>query len=680
MLIGCASAREPMGTQRSRKTSHAGRIDPNKGARLAKDALARAGRAPRRKGAQDAQRASEAHAATEWSARTIEVLHQLIDGTDELLTVVDLDGRFTFVNPAALRFFGLSESECLGRPAFDFVFADDRERTQRAFGDWVRRRLSASITFENRQVGRGGEVRHLAWNILPLRSPGGELQGFASFARDITEVRAAEAELQRAESGLRAVIDTMLDALISIDLDGTIRSASESVERVLGYARDEMIGQNIKILMPEPYRSAHDAHLANYRRTRKTWIIGQTRDFEVVKKDASRIVCSLAVSRTKPAAGEDEVLTGVFRDVTEQRRAENALRESELRFHAIFDHAYQYLGLLTPDGRMLEANQTALEATGVKREDVIGKYFWETRWWSHSKESQALLKSAIQAASAGEFVRFETVHAGPEDSVIDVDFSIKPVKDAKGAVVLLIPEGRDITAIKRAQRTETAMLRAMATIGESAAVLAHEIKNPITGVNLALRAVADQLGEDHKAILEDLVLRMQRLEQLMKRTLSFAKPIDLRLAKLDAKSLFGEVAGTLELELAKHGADVSIDVEPSSLSFAGDRQLLGEVLSNLILNALEAKENGASVILSARKEHADVLLSVEDDGPGIPDSVRSTLFKPFTTTKRKGNGLGLAICKKIVEAHGGTISIDRGRMSGARFSLRLPINPCLKQP
>jgi signal transduction histidine kinase len=247
--------------------------------------------------------------------------------------------------------------------------------------------------------------------------------------------------------------------------------------------------------------------------------------------------------------------------------------------------------------------------------------------------------------------------------------------------VLLIPEGRDITAIKRAQRTETAMLRAMATIGESAAVLAHEIKNPITGVNLALRAVADQLGEDHKAILEDLVLRMQRLEQLMRRTLSFAKPIELRLTKIGARKLFEDVIESSRLELEKHGAQASVDVKPGALAFVGDPQLLGEVLSNLVLNALEAKEHGARILLSARSERAGELsLTVDDDGPGIADSVRATLFKPFTTTKRKGNGLGLAICKKIVEEHGGKISVDRGPLSGARFTLRLPLDPCLKQP
>jgi PAS domain S-box-containing protein len=478
------------------------------------------------------------------------------------------------------------------------------------------------------------------------------------------------------DAAMRAVMDSMLDPTISTDVRGTIVSASESVQRVFGYVREELIGRNIKVLMAEPHHSLHDGYLAKYRRTRETTIVGRTRDFEVLKKDGSRIICSISVSRTEPHDGVHEVFTGVFRDVTANRQAEIALRQSELRFHAIFDHAYQYLGLLSTEGRLLEANQTALEATGIARDEAIGKYFWDTRWWSYSKESQEQLRAAVRAAAAGEFVRFETVHRGIGDTIIEVDFSLKPVKDETGNVVLLIPEGRDISDIKRAQRAETAMLRALATIGESAAVLAHEIKNPITAVNLALRAVADQLGEDHKEVLEDLVLRMKRLEQVMRRTLSFARPIELRRATLDARKLFEDTIAALRTEIARAEAQVTLEVAPTSVRFAGDAQLLGEVLSNLVLNSIEAKGCGVRILLSAIYDGKGMaLIAVDDDGPGISDSVRKTLFKPFTTTKLQGNGLGLAICKKIIEEHGGTISIEDGRLSGARFAIRLPAKP-----
>jgi signal transduction histidine kinase len=256
-----------------------------------------------------------------------------------------------------------------------------------------------------------------------------------------------------------------------------------------------------------------------------------------------------------------------------------------------------------------------------------------------------------------------------------MDFSLKPVKNEHGRVVFLIPEGRDVSELKRAQRTETAMLRAFATIGESAALLAHEIKNPITAVNVALRAVATELGEDHRVVLEDLIARMQRIEQMMRRTLSFTRPIELREADCDARAIFDASVASLRSAVEAARAVVRVRVPAAGVRFRGDPALLQDVISNLLTNAIEARADGVHVTLGAeRSKDGTTVLCVDDDGPGIPESMRDTLFKPFVTTKHKGNGLGLAICRKIVEEHGGTLDFARDRRAGARFQIKLPAN------
>lgn len=135
-----------------------------------------------------------------------------------------------------------------------------------------------------------------------------------------------------------------------------------------------------------------------------------------------------------------------------ERRVEErtqALRESEERFHAIFDAQFQFIGLMTPTGELLEANRTALAAVGVTRDEVLGRPFWETAWWGHDSRQQDNLRNAVARAAAGEHVRFETSHLVPDGSLIWVDFSLTPFRDEHGTVVLLIPEGRDITERKR---------------------------------------------------------------------------------------------------------------------------------------------------------------------------------------------------------------------------------------
>jgi PAS domain S-box-containing protein len=469
----------------------------------------------------------------------------------------------------------------------------------------------------------------------------------------------------------RALLDAVLDPTVAIDAYGTIVLASASVETVLGWKPGELCGNNIRVLMGEPHHARHDEYLANYRRTGETHILNRTREFEVIHKSGRVVNCELSVARAE-LDQSGPLFIGTFRDVTERRAFERALEDSERRFRAIFDSAYEFVGLLQPDGTLLEANRAALEAIGAEREAVVGKKFWDTPWWHLPEVDREQLKNAIREAAQGRFVRFETAHAGRGDELLIVDFSLNPILDASGQVVLIVPEGRNITELKRAQRAETAMLRALATIGESSAMLAHEIKNPITAVNLALRAVANLLGEDERDVLADLVSRMQRLEALMRRTLSFAKPLELKLSTVGARDLLEGVARDLAPEAAKRGCELSVEVQ-DGLAFHADRQLIDEVLVNLVKNALEAGAENARVVVAARRDGASgIVLTVDDNGPGIPQASRSDVFKPFHTTKHKGTGLGLAFCRKVINEHGGSIEAKDSDLGGARFEIHLP--------
>ncbi len=466
----------------------------------------------------------------------------------------------------------------------------------------------------------------------------------------------------------KAIVASSLDPLFAIDACGTVLAASESVERVFGWSPAEFVGQNIRLLMPEPHRSAHDSYLEAYRRTGATHILGLTREFQVLRKDGTQISCDLSVSRADLPNGA-VLFTGSFRDVTEQRLAEARLAESERRFHAVFDGTFQCLGLLEPDGTILEINRTALEAGGMKREEILGTPFWEAPWCSGVPTDRERVRAAVERARAGEFVRFELEFITRSGESREVDFSLMPVRDENGLVCLLIPEGRDVTELKRAQRLETDLLRRLAAVGEQAAVLAHEIKNPITAVNAALRAVANQLGEDHRVVLEELSSRMQRLEQLMRGTLSFAKPMELECEAVNLRGYLDRVVGRLRLQLARSGARVDVVVEPADLGARIDPRRLEEVLANLVLNSAEAKPDARIVVSARALGERGLRIAVDDDGPGVPVERRPELFKPFATTQHEGTGLGLAISRKIVEAHGGTLEVQTSDLGGARFEI-----------
>jgi PAS domain S-box-containing protein len=480
--------------------------------------------------------------------------------------------------------------------------------------------------------------------------------------------------LRREEVRTRAVLEGLLDPVVTIDSTGRILFANAAVRRDFGYEPDELVGHNVKVLMPEPHRSGHDEYLERYKRTGITHILNRVREFEVVRKDGQSIRCELSVARIDVPGQDEPIFSGSFRDVTERHHMQEALAARERLLHSIFDQEFQFVGLLSTEGDLIEVNHTALASAGVRREDVVGRPFWETPWWPQTGEVRERLREAIRAAAGGKFVRYEArvLVDGGQDRL--VDFSIKPLRDDDGRVTMLLPEGRDITEIRSAHEHELAMLRALATIGELAGVLAHEIKNPITAINLALRALADKLGEDQRDVLEDLVGRMQRLEQTMRRTLSFARPLDLHREPVEIADLFAAISSASGPEL--EAARIELAVEPVRGCVLADRALLLDVLTNLVSNAREAMPDGGRVRLSARPSgRGCFVLSIDDDGPGIAPSLREKLFKPFLTTKKCGTGLGLAICKKIVDELGGAIAVEASELGGARFSVRLPAAP-----
>ncbi len=594
--------------------------------------------------------------------------------TSDLITIFDRSGAILFANSAAGRVLGCAPEVCIGEQLFDFVHVDERKAARSAFERWSATRGEALLLIETRVICRVGELRHLHWTVAPLREGEAAADAFIAHARDVTALVQAAERLRKSEVRHRATLTGMLDPILTIDAHGIVQEASHSVEPVFGYRPEELIGGNIAVLMVEPHATLHDSYLEHYRRTGQTNILGRTRQFSVRRKDGAVIECELSVSRVDVPGQSEPVFVGSFRDVSARLRAEQALAESEARMRAIFDQEYEFVGLLGCDGTLLEINHSALRGIGATREELIGQAFWETPWWNGRPVHAERVRQAVLAAAAGRFVRFELEFVGHEGQTRWVDFSLKPVHDADGTVQFLLPEGRDITRLKSAHARELAMQDALAQIGESASLLAHEIKNPITAVNLALRAVADKLGEDQKSVLEDLSSRLAKLEKTMRRTLSFARPLRLQREACALDALLAQVVRTLQPELEAARVAVEVVCARDLPSVPADRGLLEEVLINLVQNARQALPQGGRVRLSAQREgRAHARLTVEDDGPGIAPSVRAELFKPFVTSRAGGTGLGLAIARKVVREHGGEIGVTDGALGGACFWLRLPL-------
>ncbi len=349
-------------------------------------------------------------------------------------------------------------------------------------------------------------------------------------------------------------------------------------------------------------------------------------------------------------------------DITERKKAEDALRESERLFRAIFDQTFQLMGILTVDGTLIEANRAALEFIGAEGSDVVGKPFWDTPWWSHSRELQEKLRAAIKKSANGEFVRFESTHPAKDGILHYIDFSIKPVVDESGRVVLLIPEGREISERKRA---EEALGDAKNQAELYVDLMGHDINNLNHAIMGYLELAIDTIGldEGEKELLSrplELVANSSALISNVKK-LKRLKAGECRQGVKDAGQAIEE-ARSMHMNVPSR--DVAINYAPVDGCLVLADESLKDVFSNLIENSIKHSRGPLTVDIALSAVRAGdkkyYRISVEDDGPGMSDDLKTTVLDRFCLVKlgATGRGMGLCLTKALVDSYQGKISVE----------------------
>jgi signal transduction histidine kinase len=229
--------------------------------------------------------------------------------------------------------------------------------------------------------------------------------------------------------------------------------------------------------------------------------------------------------------------------------------------------------------------------------------------------------------------------------------------------------------VDRLHRKEIERAEQLATVGELASGVAHEIKNPVVGISngldLVLRHVQDQ--PDLTPITTEMKRQLKRIELAVRDLLAFARPRQPTLQPLDLNEVVARAAALVEPRAQKEGVDLRVEVADTLPTVYGDAELLGQAAVNLLINAIQFSEEGSSVVVATSRGRGEVAISVLDNGPGIPPDVLGSLFKPFFTTRHSGTGLGLSITRGIAEGHGGRIEVDSSPGEGSSFRLVLPL-------
>jgi hypothetical protein len=228
----------------------------------------------------------------------------------------------------------------------------------------------------------------------------------------------------------------------------------------------------------------------------------------------------------------------------------------------------------------------------------------------------------------------------------------------------------------------------LATMGELAAGVAHEIRNPLAGIAGAIEIITKDFPKDHpdREVMEDLRQEVRRIEKVLTDMLAYAKPKPPQFGRADLKDTFARTLHLARQQTGSKHVEFSIQVPPDLPAFRMDSEQLHQVLLNLVLNGVQAIEREGKITIAAKFNapggpgQADLVeISVSDTGVGVPPESLERIFRPFYTTKRGGTGLGLSLCRRIIRQHGGTLSVESKLGKGSRFIIRLPMREAVEE-
>jgi PAS domain S-box-containing protein len=373
-------------------------------------------------------------------------------------------------------------------------------------------------------------------------------------------------------------------------------------------------------------------------------------------------------------------------DITDRKRAEQAVRASEARFRQFFTEVPDYCYIVSLKGEILDVNRAALAALGYQREELVGKPLATI----YAAESQARMKELFaQWQRTGLIVDEEIVIVSKSGERSVVILNAGAERDQDGNILHSTSVQTDITERKRAEaerhrlQQELSHVARVTMMGELTSSLAHELNQPLTAIlsnaQTAQRLLADGQPdpEELREILSDIVADDDRAGEIIQRLRTLLRKGELEFRDLDVNGLVLDVARLVSSDTIIKGISVTLDLASELPRVRADRVQLQQVILNLMLNAVDALMSRAAadrklLISTGLRPDGTVSVVVRDSGPGIPPEKLERVFEPFFTTKVNGMGMGLAIARSILHSHGGKLWAENAPGGGAAFTLALP--------
>jgi two-component system sensor kinase FixL len=480
----------------------------------------------------------------------------------------------------------------------------------------------------------------------------------------------------------RSIIEHARDAIISIDSAGVILDFNRAAERMFGYEGAEVLGKDVSLLMPSPDRERHREYVARYERTGEARAIGRIRDVRALRKSGESFPAELAVSEVR--VDGKRIYTAILRDVGAYRAASESLKRERDFSERLIETTPFIVLVLDREARILRFNRRMSEISGYGLAEVHNENWFE-RFIPPNEEDRVrqVFARAVSGRSVRGNVNAILTKAG-ERRIIR--WYAEPLRDQDGRIESVLCGGEDITEQVRASEEVQRLARVarererLADLGAIAARLVHDLGNPISGLSMQAQLLMRRVRKQrHPAIdpllqpAERMLHAVERLNMLIRGFMDFAREQRLEMEDIDVADLARSVLDLWASQRSDGGIALELECEPKLGTVRGDESKLRRVLENLVKNAIDAIGDRPGVVRVSIHcpQPGRVRISVADDGPGVPPDV--DVFRLFETTKPQGTGIGLAVAKQIVVAHGGGIEFANVDPHGAVFSIDLPV-------
>jgi PAS domain S-box-containing protein len=613
----------------------------------------------------------------------------MVEGVEDYaIFMLDPLGCVVTWNMGAEQLKGYSAEEIIGQHFSRFY---PQEAVDRGWPDEELRRAAAEgrIEDEGWRIRQDGSRFWANVVITALRDENGTLRGYAKVTRDLTERQAAEENarrllqeeaarkavegaahaMERQREELRVTLSSIGDAVIVTDMNGNVTFMNAVAADLTGWTPQDAVGQPLDQVFPiinEHTRQPGENPAGKV--LREGVVVGLANHTILLTKDGREIPID---DSGAPIRGERGAVAGVvlvFRDVTEARRA----AEVRMRLAAIVESSDDAIISKDLAGTITSWNRGAERLYGYTADEIVGKPLAVLVPPDHPDELPAILDRIRR----GEQVEhFETERIRKDGRRVDVSLTISPIRNAAGHVIGASKISRDITARKAEDRRKNEFL----------AMLSHELRNPLAPLRNGLQVMKvaqndPQTLEETRAMMERQLGQMSRLvDDLLDVSRISQGTIELRNESVSLTDVVQSALETCEPLIRKQHHKIEVAQPPEPLYVQGDQVRLAQVVANILNNAVKYTNAGGTIWITIDREGEEVLVRIRDTGIGIPPSLLTHVFDLFVQVDRSleqshgGLGVGLALVKRLVEMHGGTVEASsEGRGKGSEFIVRLP--------